>query len=200
MTSKLFEIKFSDLSSYKASDMWRYILIVLLHWCCWFRFDWIMNIDFSPLNGTLFLHVKAPVKYLMIEIKEKRRFLPKKTFCFQIVPTPLLMMAQQRVGLVVRMDLQGRITGALMDTNGSVIQGVTEAREHAGMLYLGNFDYSYLGRLDQSCTSKDSCPYPPTVWRNRHTQPSYVLTLLIPCKCLDWSQKEQSAISITRAF
>lgn len=68
----------------------------------------------------------------------------------QFLPIHFLhQIARQHYGIALKLDLTGHIVASLHDPTGAVVRDVAEVTEHDGMLYLGNYDNVFLGRLDK---------------------------------------------------
>lgn len=53
-----------------------------------------------------------------------------------------------KIGLVVKLDAEGKIVESLWDPTGNSVADVSEAREHEGRLYIGSLDADRVGVLD----------------------------------------------------
>lgn len=72
----------------------------------------------------------------------------------QLVPLPLLHgTARKHYAIAVKLDVGGSTVASLQDPTGAVVRDVAEVTEHEGNLYLGNYDNTFLGRLDKGSFS-----------------------------------------------
>ncbi|CAK5075166.1 unnamed protein product [Meloidogyne enterolobii] len=69
----------------------------------------------------------------------------------QIIPqrylTSILNLIAQKYGMVVELDLNGKIIRSYHDPSGTVIQGVSQASDDGDFLYLGSFHADFIGKV-----------------------------------------------------
>ncbi|CAK5083906.1 unnamed protein product [Meloidogyne enterolobii] len=69
----------------------------------------------------------------------------------QIIPqrylTSILNLIAQKYGMVVELDLNGKIIRSYHDPTGTVIQGVSQASDDGDFLYLGSFHADFIGKV-----------------------------------------------------
>jgi len=85
-------------------------------------------------------------------------YAPRDSFLDRILPHPALLEAVYRirqflrpkprkVAHVLKLDLDGKVQGDLLDSQANAYAPITSVREYKGMLFFGSNEYPAIGRM-----------------------------------------------------